>query len=1213
MIDNKIKTALNDKILVIDGAMGTQIQSLGLSELDFRGDRFASHKNNLKGCNDVLVLTKPESIEMIHRRYKDAGADIIETNSFNANAISLADYGLEEYVGEINREAARIARKVADEKGGWVAGSIGPTNKSLSMAVSMGDESAITFDTLADTYEEQMTALLEGGVDLFLIETVFDTLNAKAALLAAERAMEKCCRKVEVIISATISDNGRILSGQSLSAFVAAVDYANPLAIGLNCGFGAEHLTVWLKELSDISNMATIFYPNAGLPNELGEYDQTPEVMAKQISAMLADGLVNIVGGCCGTTPEHIRMLAEEAKKYTPRKIYERNKSLVLSGMESLIVSRERNFVNVGERCNVAGSRKFLRLIGEKNYSEALDIARKQVEAGAQILDINMDDAMLDAEKEMVTFLNLLSAEPEIAKVPIMIDSSKPNVIKAGLKCLQGKGIVNSISLKGGKEAFVKEAKDILNMGAAVVVMAFDESGQADTYERKIEICSRAYDILTTEVGFKGHDIIFDPNVLAIATGIDEHNRYALDFIKATKWLKENLPGAKVSGGISNLSFSFRGNNYIREAMHTVFLYHAIAVGMDMAIVNAAALAPYSQIPEDVRTAIENVIFCREEDATEKLIALASQTKDKKTSDIAISTDREESLSNDDKIIKMLVKGRGDLIETLLAVAVKEYITAVEIIEGPLMAGMNEVGRLFANGELFLPQVVKSAKIMKDAVSYLQPLMEKEEASGQNYSGKIIMATVKGDVHDIGKNIVDVVLRCNGFNVIDLGVMVPADVIIDRAIEEKADIIGLSGLITPSLDEMCSVARLAEERGLSIPLMVGGATASAVHTAVKIAPEYSGIVAYTRDAAEMTSVAHRLLDADGIADEIKSEQNLLRQEYFSGKDSQSVTFAEAIGRKHKIDWENYKPVEPQFVGEREMAINISTVVDYINWRAFFPVWNLDASFAELAEIKGCGHCQAQWIAAQKPERIAATMQAMDLLKDARAAIARLVREAGDSISAKIAFRKAKSVGDDSISFEVGGNDIVLPVLRQQYVNAKGECWSLADFVSPSSDYVGAFAITIGAKIAQIVESYKEKDEFKFLLYQSLADRLVEASAEYLHKAVREQYWGYDRTDLAVSDTLTEKYVGIRPAAGYPSLPDQSSVFVINEVLGGTKELGMQITENGALKPASSVMGLYISHADSRYFILKKICDDQRKRYAEQKGISMEELERWLPK
>lgn len=1222
MHSDELKKALSERILVLDGAMGTQIQRYGLSECDFRGVRFASHAERLSGCNDVLCLTRPDIVAEIHASYYDAGVDIVETNTFNANAVSLADYGLTPLAAEINAAGAAIARREADKRIAegrmcWVAGSVGPTSKTLSMSANVDDPASreIDFDFLREAYAVQMEALIRGGVDLLQIETIFDTLNAKAAVAAARDAMAAAEKPVEVILSATLSSvGGRMLAGQTLEAFVASMAHARPLAFGLNCGFGAESLMPYVRRLSEITGAAVAFYPNAGLPNAMGAYDETPAVTASYVERLMEAGAVNIVGGCCGTTPDHIRALAECARRHLPRRAPGLEPRMELSGLDLKIVSAERNFTNVGERCNVAGSRKFLRLINEKNYAEAVGIAVSQVEAGAQIVDVNMDDAMLDAKAEMVHFLRLLASEPDAARVPVMIDSSKWEVIEAGLKCLQGKGIVNSISLKEGEEAFLRRARFVKGMGAAVVVMAFDERGQADTLPRRTEICGRAYRLLTERAGFNPQDIIFDPNVLAVATGIESHARYALDFLDAVSWIKANLPGAKVSGGVSNLSFAFRGNNYLREAMHAVFLYHAVARGLDMAIVNAAALMPYDDVPEEVRTAVEDVLLCRRPDATDRLIALAERLKGEKVVAAEHGGGEDASLPVDERLSRMLVAGRTDGIEPLLEESMRTHGSAMAVVESPLMEGMNRVGRLFGDGRMFLPQVVKSARAMKQAVGWLQPFMEAEQsAAGKRSAGKIVIATVKGDVHDIGKNIVGVVMRCNGYEVVDLGVMVPAEEIIRVAVEERADYIGLSGLITPSLEEMCNVARLMEERGLSIPIIVGGATASSLHTAVKIAPCYSHIVAYAQDAAVLPSVVQEIAsDPVEAGRRIRERQEAQRKAY--GGQRPLLPLAEARRRAFSPDWGAYEPVRPNRMGVTDVEISVEDTFDYINWRAFFPVWRLDASFAELAELKGCDHCKAQWIAAQKTERVGKALEAMQLLKDAWAALHRLAREANGSVRARAVLLPANSEGDSLALLPGGGSREILPLLRQQ--SDGGTCLSLSDFVRPAGrgeDYVGVFGVTAGAAIEEIVAGYKEKDDYKALLYQSLSDRIAEAATELLHAKVRQSVWGYapgERTDGARA--LRCDYQGIRPAAGYPSMPDQAGIFVLDRI-ARFGEIGISVTENGAMSPSSSVCGLMIAHPDARYFMVGAVGDDQRADYASRRGITVEELLKWLPK
>lgn len=1207
----ELRKALSSQILVLDGAMGTQIQQYGLAEADFRGDRFSGHRENLKGCNDVLCLTRPEIVADIHHAYLDAGADIIETNTFNANAVSLADYGLEPSVAEINAAAASIARREADRmisagRKCWVAGSVGPTGKTLSLSADVDNPASrdLDFDTLKYAYVRQMEALIAGGVDLLQIETIFDTLNAKAAVVAAREAMARTGREVELILSVTLSaTGGRTLSGQTLEAFVASMAHARPLAFGLNCGFGAESLAPYVRQLARLTDAYVALYPNAGLPNAMGEYDETPEATAAHVARLASAGAVNIVGGCCGTTPAHIRAIAEATQNLAPRAARPLEPMMTLSGLEAKTVTTAHNFVNIGERCNVAGSRKFLRLINEQNYEEAVATAVAQVEAGAQIVDVNMDDGMLDSEAEMTRFLRLLSAEPEAAKVPVMIDSSDWRVIESGLKCLQGKGIVNSISLKEGEDAFVAHARFVKSMGAAVVVMAFDEQGQADTLPRRIGICRRAYTLLTEKADFNPQDIIFDPNVLAVATGIEGHRRYALDFLEAVEWVKKNLPGAKTSGGISNLSFSFRGNNYLREAMHSVFLYHAIARGLDMAIVNAATMVPYEEIPPEVREAVEDVLLCRRDDATERLLDVAERLKGEQPA-AARQQQTEESLPADEAISRRLVKGQSDGIGELLERSMQQHGSAIAVVEGPLMDGMNRVGELFGAGKMFLPQVVKSARTMKQAVAWLRPHIEKEQSRvRRSPAGKIVLATVKGDVHDIGKNIVGVVMRCNGFEVVDLGVMVSPEEIVRAAVAENADYVGLSGLITPSLEEMCRVARLMEERGLSIPILIGGATASSVHTAVKIAPCYSHIAVYTRDAAVLPSVVRQIQEDPSAAEKrIRAAQEAERRAYEQSARA-PLPLEDARRKAFRTDWASYVSPVPCQPGVTDVTLTVEEAVGRINWRAFFPAWKLNASFAELARLPECGHCTAQWLASQKEENRGKAMEAMQLLKDARAALKRLVRDANGSLRARIVLTEANSDGDNLV-FHSATGDVRLPLLRRQ---TPGDvCLSLADFLRPvgsGTDYIGLFAVTSGQAIADIVDSYRPTDDYKALLYQSLSDRIVEAAAELLHEHVRRTVWGYAPDGEAW---------GIRPAAGYPSLPDQSAIFAIDRLLR-FEDLGIRLTENGAMTPPSSIGGLMIAHPQSRYFTIGKIGDDQRADYAYRRGINRQELQKWLPR
>ena len=1197
--------SIKRRILVLDGAMGTMIQSFKLNEPDFRGTEFSDWHLPLKGCNDILSITRPEVIKEIHRRYLEAGADIIETNSFNSNAVSLADYGLESYVERLNRSAALTAREAVDEwmkanptKRCWVAGSIGPTGKSLSMAAGDDDYSSkenaeFNWDTLVKTYIDQTSALIEGGVDILLIETAFDTLNAKAAIFAARRAMERCGVRLPVIISTTLTESGRTLSGQTPEAFVASVAHADAFAIGLNCGFGAEGM---MKHLEAIKNIPypTVAYPNAGLPNVMGEYDETPDSMAEKVRRIISHGLVNIIGGCCGSTPAHISRLARIASEYPPRTVPPRQNKMELSGLEALTVAPERRFLNVGERCNVAGSRKFLRLIKERSMDEAVEIARNQVEAGAQVIDINMDDSMLDALHELPSFLYRIGAEPEVARVPVMIDSSKWDVIEASLKCVQGHPIVNSLSLKEGEEAFIRKASLVKDYGASLIVMAFDEQGQADTFERKIEVCKRAYGILTEKVGFKSADIVFDPNILTVATGIEAHDRYAIDFIRATEWIKANLPGAKVSGGVSNLSFAFRGNNYVREAMHAVFLYHAIKAGMDMAIVNAANLLNVDDIEKPLRDAIEDVILCRRNDATERLVDIAEEIKNSRSGESKASEQNNPStpLSTEETIKRLVVRGSSEGLENALDAAINDGNTAMSIIDGPLMSGMNHVGRLFGEGKMFLPQVVKSARTMRLAVEWLTPHIEKEKSHTTAAKCKIVMATVKGDVHDIGKNIVEVILNCNGIDIFDMGVMVPGEDIVNKALEVNADFIGLSGLITPSLEEMCEVAKIMERRNMSIPLLVGGATTSAMHTAVKIAPCYSGPVIHTHDAASLPPIIQRYMDPSTRAELI--EQNSKTQEELRLKNSRrsdSLSAEDARAMRPRL---SYDVRDPNRKGIIDLSLPIDKVREFINWRPFMTAWGLDASLASVAEVGGCDHCRAQWLAATPTEDINKAAQAMQLHKEALRVVDRLADGIlRDGIKARVAILPASSTPEDSIVMEYNREEITLPTPRQRSACSEAEeRLALSDFIAPRkpdgkpADWIGLFAVTVGNEVDGMARKlHEEGDEYRSLLYQTVAHRLAEAATEYLHLLVRTQLWGYSDESYPGKINLRDlKYEGIRPAVGYPSLPDQKLVFTTGKVLD-YQSLGITLTENGALLPSATTTGLIIAHPKSRYFIV----------------------------
>lgn len=1223
-----LHSLLKQRVLILDGAMGTMIQRYAPDESAFRGKRFADSPLALKGCNDLLCLTSPEIIDEIHTAYLKAGADIIETNSFNANAISLSDYGMQAHVAEINAAAARIARRAADRytaltptKPRFVAGSVGPTNKTCSMSPRVEGPSYrdVTFDDLADTYGEQMQALIENGVDMLLIETIFDSLNAKAALYAAMQVMERCGRTVPIMLSVTLTESGRLLSGQTLDAFLVTISHAPVFSIGLNCSFGAREMLPHLRRLSENAPYYISAYPNAGLPNRMGGYDETPEETVAAMQLFFQERLVNIAGGCCGTSPEHIALLHEAASVAKPHIPVQPSEHLQLAGLEAFEITSESNFVNIGERCNVAGSRKFLRLIHEKNYAEAIEIARHQVESGAQIIDINMDDAMLDARTEMQVFLRLIASEPDICRIPVMIDSSKWEVISAGLKAIQGKAIVNSISLKEGEEAFFERAKEIKRLGAAVVVMAFDEEGQADTYERRIAVCQRAYRLLTQQAGIHPSDIIFDPNVLAIATGIESHRNYAVDFIESARWIRKKLYGAHVSGGISNLSFAMRGNNYIREAMHAVMLYHAIAAGMDMGIVNPSATVTYNDLPPHILSAVEDVVLNRRPDATERLIEIAEEVKARQAKEAQPEVHPTEDIAPEQRLTDALIRGRNDGIEQTLQTLLDSGWSALSIIDGALMEGMNRVGELFGEGKMFLPQVVKSARTMKQAVAFLQPYIEQEKSGNAKASnGKFILATVKGDVHDIGKNIVSVILSCNNFEVIDLGVMVPAETIVRKAIEEKADFIGLSGLITPSLEEMCRVATEMERAKLQIPLFIGGATTSAIHTATRIAPCYSAPVIYTRDAAQNPIAATQLLHPETrkkFIAELSSQQQQLRE---SLSRLQLLSLSQAQACRFTPDWRHYTPAKPPKTGAHSYhAIKISDLRPYINWRSFMAVWQLDASFADVAELSGCDHCKAQWLASFPQEKRGKAAEAMQLHKDASRMLDLLERELNDSIAIRYGIYPATS-SKDSIFIDNGNQAVVeIPCLRQQEkkTGSNAAYYALSDFIMPQeyggTDYIGVFAVTAGQKTDRLIARYKESgDNYHALLLQSLADRLAEAAAELFHYHIRTSIWKYstEKKPNRLSDLI--RHQGIRPAIGYPSLPDQSLLFEIDKLLDMGKA-GIAITENGAMQPSASIAGIFIAHPQARYFSINRIDETQRADYCRKRGFSPEEAEKWL--
>lgn len=1215
-----IKELLKQRILVIDGAMGTMIQRYKLSEADYRGERFANFHRDVKGNNDLLSITQPQIIEEIHRAYLEAGADIIETNTFSSTSIAQADYDMQPYVYDLNYYSAVVAKKAADDftqkdpsKPRYVAGSMGPTNRTASLSPDVNNPGyrAVTFKELKTAFYEQAKGLVEGGADLLLLETIIDTLNVKAALFAIEELFDELGYRVPVMVSGTITDaSGRILSGQTAEAFWISVSHIPLLSVGLNCALGAEEMRPHVEALSNIADVFVSAYPNAGLPNEFGQYDQTAEEMQAYIRDFAASGFVNMIGGCCGTTPEHIRAMAEAVKGLPPRQIPQVPAYTMLSGLEPLIIRPETNFVNVGERTNVTGSRQFARLIRDGKYNDALVVAQQQVEAGAQMIDINMDEGMLDSEKAIVEFLNLVMSEPEIAKLPIMIDSSKFSVIEAGLQCVQGKCVVNSISMKEGEAEFIRQAKLVRRYGAAAVVMAFDELGQADTIERKVDICERAYKILTQQVGFKPQDIIFDPNIFAVATGIEEHNDYAIYFIEATRLIKQRCPGAKVSGGVSNISFSYRGNDPVREAMHSAFLYHAIQAGMDMGIVNAGMIEIYENIPKELLERVEDVLFNRREDATERLTDFAESIKNDGgkilQKDLAW---REGSLQ--DRITHALVKGITDYIDEDTEEARLQFPNSLGVIEGPLMNGMNVVGDLFGAGKMFLPQVVKSARVMKKAVAYLTPYIEEEKAAGGGSSkGKILMATVKGDVHDIGKNIVGVVLACNNFDIVDMGVMVPAEKILKAAKEENVDIIGLSGLITPSLDEMVHMAKEMERLGFTIPLMVGGATTSKTHTAVKIEPQYSGPVIHVLDASRSVGVAAALLSEDqdyrnNLIIDTRQDYERIREQRAGRQSSKAfIDLAQARENKVAIDWRQYTPPVPKKLGITVFDnYDLEELSQYIDWTPFFSSWQLAGKFPAILKDEIVG------------------VEAQKLYNDARSLLRRIIDEKWLSARAVIGLFPANAVNHDDI--EVYESDdrqevkAVLHQLRQQLRKAAGQPnFCLADFVAPKDtvqDYVGAFAVTAGIGIEPWVAKFEaELDDYNAIMLKALADRLAEALAERMHERVRKEFWGYDdRESLSPDELIKEVYRGIRPAPGYPACPEHTEKRTLWQLLDVENNTGMILTESCAMYPAASVSGWYFGHPDSKYFGLGQIGKDQIVDYAQRKAMSVEEVERWL--
>ena len=1213
-----IYNILQKRIVILDGAMGTMIQRHRLSEEDFRGELLKDHPREVRGNNDLLCLTQPEIIRDIHRQYLAAGADLVETNTFNANAISQSDYGTEHLCYEMNVAAARLAKEAAQEftaqtpsKPRFVAGSIGPTNRTASMSPDVNRPAYrnVTFDQLAEAYAEQVRGLLDGGADLLLVETIFDTLNAKAALYAIDRVFEEKGIRVPVMASVTISDaSGRTLSGQTLEAFWVSIQHFDLLSIGLNCSFGAEQMRPFIAELAEMVPIYVSVYPNAGLPNEFGEYDQTAEQMAAILREFAESGYVNIVGGCCGSTPDHIARIAQEIETLSPRLLPEIKQYPQFSGLEALTIRPDSNFINIGERCNVMGSRRFARLIREGDYETALEIARQQVENGAQILDINMDEALLDSREAMVHFLNLIAAEPDIARVPIMIDSSRWDVIEAGLKCLQGKGIVNSISLKEGEEVFRQRAREIHRLGAAMVVMAFDEQGQAETVEHKVAIARRAYRILVEELGIPPHNIIFDPNVFAVATGIEGHNAFALNFFEATRQIKATLPGMLVSGGVSNVSFSFRGNNPVREAMHAVFLYHAIQAGMDMGIVNAGQIPVYEEIDPELRERVEDVLLNRRPDATERLIEIAEKVKGTKKQAKESAQWRQAPV--EERLKHALVKGIVEFIEEDVEEARKKYSDPLEIIEGPLMEGMNHVGDLFGAGKMFLPQVVKSARVMKKAVAYLVPYIEAYNKKRLNPTRrkKILLATVKGDVHDIGKNIVGVVLACNNYEVIDLGVMTPASKIIETARKEQVDAVGLSGLITPSLDEMVHVAQEMEREGLDIPLLIGGATTSKTHTAVKISPEYHAPTVHVLDASRAVNVVNDLFSQKEREQFIK----VLQEEYarirkaHERKQGQRrlLPIEEARRRRLKLDWETFEPVEPQQPGITVFEnYPLEDLIDRIDWTPFFAAWELKGRFPDILEDERFGD------AARK------------LYQEARELLQEIVRNRWITARAVVGLFPANSVGDD---IEVYGDtrrdhvQAVFHMLRQQADKSGQRAnLSLADFIAPREsgkiDYLGCFAVSAGFGVEELVERFHAmNDDYRAIMTRALADRLAEALAERMHERVRKEIWGYSKGEaLSNEDLIAEQYVGIRPAPGYPACPDHSEKRTIFDMLQVEQHIGVQLTEHFAMQPAAAVSGWYFAHPRSRYFGIGKIGKDQVVDYARRKGVDVQQVEKWL--
>jgi 5-methyltetrahydrofolate--homocysteine methyltransferase len=1214
---DKLLELLQKRIVLLDGAMGTMIQSYQLTEKDYRGQRFADLPGSLQGNNDLLSLTQAGIIEEIHRQYLEAGADIIETNTFNSQAISLADYQMEKLAYELNLASADIARRAAQsveaahpERTCWVAGAMGPTTRTASISREVNNPAArsVSFDQLVSAYSEQARGLMEGGVDLLLVETIFDTLNAKAAFFAIEQVFAELGRRVPLMGSVTFTQpgNNRTLTGQTLEAFLISISHVPLLSVGINCALGPQEMRSLIEELSSLAPLYVSCYPNAGLPNPLlpTGFPETPETLAPQLREFAENGWLNLVGGCCGTTPEHIRRIAEAVGDLPPRRVPEVERQTRLSGLEPLVIRPETNFVNIGERTNVTGSPRFARLILGEQFEEALGVARQQVENGAQIIDVNMDEGMLDSEQAMVHFLNLMASEPDIARVPVMIDSSKWSVIEAGLKCVQGKAAVNSISLKEGEEVFKQQARLVRLYGAAVVVMAFDEQGQADTTERRIEICARAYKILTEEIGFPPEDIIFDPNILTVATGMEEHNNYAVTFIEAARLIKQTLPHCKVSGGISNISFSFRGNNAVREAMHSAFLYHAIQAGLDMGIVNAGQLEVYEQIPPDLLELVEDVLLNRRPDATERLIKFAESVKKKEKTDEAEESWRQGSV--EERLTHALVRGVADHIEEDIEEARQKYGKPLKVIEGPLMSGMNVVGDLFGSGKMFLPQVVKSARVMKKAVAYLLPYLEQEKAASRRAQGKILLATVKGDVHDIGKNIVGVVLACNNYEVIDLGVMVPCEKILETARERKVDFIGLSGLITPSLEEMVHVAREMDRQKFTLPLLIGGATTSKAHTAVKISPAYPHAVVHVLDASRAVGVAGNLANPElrpSFTGKLEAEYDALRQQHAAQRQQPLLSIEEARRRRPPIAWKQEEIARPEFIGLRVIEdLPLETLVPFIDWSPFFHAWELRGRYPAILNEPGKG------------------AKARELFQDARQLLEKMVEGRWLSPRGVYGFFPAGSTGDDIELYRDETRSEVAAVfhmLRQQMAKPQDQFnLCLADFIAPKTtglaDYIGAFAVTSGHGLEEICRRFeRDHDDYNVIMAKALADRLAEAFAEYLHKKARE-HWGYGKEEnLQIEDLIRERYRGIRPAAGYPACPDHTEKRILWDLLEVEQNTGIRLTESCAMWPASSVSGLYFAHPQSKYFAVGKIGADQVEDYQRRKGMDRGELEKWL--